>query len=193
MLRNNQAIAAASKTVASQTSLETSAMLQALPDLQLTAGVNSWLPGGEPNPGLSRDYTIGVGVVIPIFFPFNELQGIHAARKNRDAAETQYTSQQLQAISGLQTAYASLKATLKDLDTSERLVVPAAKASFDLTLLTYGLGKADYLILNESRKAWHDASRDMITKRQNAAQFYNQLTSQMGCDITKTEGPNVCK
>jgi len=193
MLRNNQAIAAASKTVASQTSLETSAMLQALPDLQLTAGVNSWLPGSEPNPGLSRDYTIGVGVVIPIFFPFNELQGIHAARKNRDAAETQYASQQLQAISGLQTAYASLKATLKDLDTSERLVVPAAKASFDLTLLTYGLGKADYLILNESRKAWHDASRDMITKRQNAAQFYNQLTSQMGCDITKTEGPNVCK
>jgi outer membrane protein TolC len=82
---------------------------------------------------------------------------------------------------------------LKDLDTSEKLVVPAAKESFDLTLLTYGLGKADYFIVNQSRQAWHEASKDMLTKRQNAAQLYNQLITQMGCDIAKTEGPNVCR
>jgi outer membrane protein TolC len=194
MLRNNHAVGAAQKVVDSQNALVTNSMLQALPDFQLTAGLNQWIPVGAPNgPNLTRDYTVGIGVVVPIFFPFNELQGVHAAQKSRGAAENQLSSQQLQAISALETAYTSLDAALKELDTSERLVVPAAKASFDLTLLTYGLGKADYLIVNQSRQAWHEASRDMLTKRQNAAQLYNQLITQMGCDIAKTEGPNVCK
>jgi outer membrane protein TolC len=171
----------------------TNASLQALPDLQLTGAINQWLPAGAPNPGVNRDYTLGIGIVVPIFFPFNELQGIHAAQKNRDAAENQFASQQLQATSLLQTAYTSLNAIIKDLDTSERLVVPAAKESFDLTLLTYGLGKADYLIVNQSRQAWHEAMRDMMNKRQNAAQLYNQLIIQLGCDIAKTEGPHACQ
>lgn len=86
-----------------------------------------------------------------------------------------------------------MKAALSVYETSEKLVVPAAKASYDLTLLTYGLGKADYFMLNQSRQAWHDAQRDMLTKRQSAAQFYNQVITLMGCDIAKTEGPNACK
>jgi outer membrane protein TolC len=194
MLKNNHAVTAAARVMDSQSALLTNSMLQALPDLQLFANLNEWIPAGAPNgPNVLRDYSMGVGVVIPIFFPFNELQGIHAARENLGAAENQFTSQQLQAIAALQTAYTSLNATLKDLDTSERLVVPAAKSSFDLTLVTYGLGKADYLIVNQSRQAWHEASRDMLTKRQTAAQLYNQLITQMGCDIAKTEGPNACK
>lgn len=193
MLKNNHAVAAAQSTLASQSALHTNAMLQALPDLQFTAGINQWLPGPAPNPTTPRDYTLGLAIVVPIFYPFNELQGVHAAGKNLAAAENQLTSQQLQAISGLQTAYTSLKATLKDLEMSEKLVVPAAKASYDLTLLTYGLGKADYFMLNQSRRSWHDSLRDVFTKRQSAAQFYNQLIAQMGCDIARTEGPNVCK
>lgn len=193
MLRNNQAIAAANRTLDSTAALSTNAMLQALPDFELSAGVNTWLPTPAPNQGVTKDYTVGITVAVPIFFAFNELQGIHVARKNEDAAQYQLESQKLQAISALQTAYTSLKATLLDLDASEKLVVPAAKESFDLTLLTYGLGKADYLIVNQSRQAWHEASRDMLTKRQSAALLYNQLITQMGCDIAKTEGAHVCK
>ena len=193
MLRNNQSVVGAQRNVDSNEALVTNADLQALPDLQLAAGINQWTPVGSPNgPTLSRDYSIIIGIQVPIFFAFNELQGIHAARARRGAAENQLTSQQLQSISALQTAYTSLKATLQELDTSERLVVPAAKASYDLTLMTYGLGKADYFMLNQSRQAWHDAERDMLTKRQNAAQFYNQLIAQMGCDIQRTEGPHAC-
>ena len=193
MLRNNQAVAAAQKTLESSQALVTNAALQALPDFQLTAGINFWQPAAEPNPGVSRDYSIGIGIAVPIFFALNELPGLKASQHDRGAAEYQLASQQLSAVSALETAYTSLKATLKDLDASERLVVPAAKASFDLTLLTYSLGKADYLMLFTSRKAWHDAERDMLTKRQTAAQIYNQLIAQMGCDISRTEGPYVCK
>jgi outer membrane protein, heavy metal efflux system len=192
MNKNSHAIAQAQRQVDSTGSLLTNAKLQMLPDLQLTGSVNDWLPASAPNQGTNQSYTIGVGIVVPIFFAFNELEGVHAAAHNNSAAEYQLTSQQLQGLSALQTAYTSLKATLKDLDASERLVVPAAKESYDLTLLTYGLGKSDYISLNQSRNAWHDAMRDMFTKRQNAAQFYNQLIAQVGCDISKTGGSNAC-
>jgi outer membrane protein len=194
MLRNNHTVAQFQYQADSANSLVTNAWLQGLPDLQLTLAVNNWLPVGAPNgPSITRDYTFGVGVVVPIFFPFNELQGAKAAEHTRGSADYQLNSQQLQATASLQTAYTSLRATLKDLDASERLVVPAAKAGYDLTLLTYGLGKADYFMLNQSRIAWHDSMKDLLTKRQSAAQLYNQLIAQMGCDIAKTEGPNVCK
>jgi len=193
MLKNNHSVSAAERQLDGTNALLNSARLQAFPDFQLSAGINKWKPASAPNQGVTRDYTIGIGVALPIFFPFNELTGIHAAEQNRAAAENQLSSQQLQAVSAMQTAYTSLQATLKDLEASEKLVVPAAKAAYDLTLLTYSLGKADYFMLNQSRKTWHDSMRDMLTKRQAAAQIYNQLIAQMGCDIAKTEGPYVCQ
>jgi outer membrane protein TolC len=193
MLRNSHAVGAAQKQFESSDSLVTNAALQALPDLQLSAAYNRWLPSSTPNPGSVSDVTIGIGIAVPIFFVFNELPGINAAQHDRAAAELQLTSQKLQATAALQTAFVSLKATLKDLDASQHLVVPAAKASFDLTMLTYGMGKADYLMLFQTRKALHDAERDMLNKQQNAAQFYNQVIAQLGCDIERTEGPYVCK
>jgi outer membrane protein len=139
MLRNNHVVGAATKQVDSQSALVTNSALQALPDLQLSAGINTWLPSGAPlGSDVTRDYTVGIGVVIPIFYPFNELQGLKAAQHNLGAAENQLTSQQLQAIASLQTAYVSLGAMLKDLETSEKLVVPAAKESYDLSPVRLG-------------------------------------------------------
>jgi len=71
-------------------------------------------------------------------------------------------------------------------------VVPAAKASYDLTLLTYSLGKADFFQLDVSRKAWFDSQKDLLTKKQSVAQFYNQFISEVGCDFSKSEGPHAC-
>ncbi len=194
MLRNNHSISIAQKQVESSRATLTNASLQALPDFQLSAALNEWVPSAAPNgSSVLRDYSFGIGLQIPLFFALNELPGIHAARHDLGAAEHQYSSAQLQAISALQTAYTSLKASLKAVDVSQRLVVPAAKASYDLTLLTYGLGKANYFMLVQARQAWHDAERDLLTKRQSAGQFYNQLIAQMGCDPKKSEGAYVCK
>lgn len=194
MSRNSHSIAQAKHQVQSSESLLTNAKLQALPDFQMTASVNNWTPTGSPNgPGTTQSYSVGVGIIVPIFLFFNELEGVKSAEHNNASSEYQLTSQEFQALNGLQTAYTSLNSTLKDLDASERLVVPAAKESFDLTLLTYGLGKADYFSLNQSRKNWHDAMRDLLTKRQAAAQLYNQLIAQVGCDISKSGGPHGCQ
>ena len=194
MLKNNHNVLGSAQQVQSSRSLLASASLMAFPDLQFTGAVNKWLPASAPITGVNRDYTVGIGITVPIFFPINELPAMRAAHQDLGAAEYQHTSQELQAISGLQSAYGGLKAALAELDASSRLVVPAAKAAFDLTLLTYSLGKADFFALNNSRKALHDANRDMLTKLQTAAQLYNQLIAQMGCDIQKPEGAsNACK
>jgi outer membrane protein TolC len=152
-----------------------------------------WNYGGNPIPGVTRDYNMGIGIAIPIFFPFNELAGMKAARRDVSNAEYQLESLRIQAVADLQTIYMSIQAAEREVDNLTRFVVPAAKASYELTLLTYSLGKADYFRLNESRRAWLDAERDLLTKRQNAAQLYNQLIAQVGCDFSRNEGPHACK
>jgi outer membrane protein TolC len=194
MLKNRHPLLSASKQVESSESALTGAYLSPFPDFQLTFAVNNWHePTAAPNPGLTRDYTLGIGVSVPIFLPLNEAQGIRAAQHDLSAAERQLESQKIQAIADLQTIYTSLSAANKALDSMSKFVVPAAKASYDLTLLTYSLGKADYFRLNDSRKSWHDAERDLLAKRQSAAQLYNQLIAQVGCDIGKAEGPHACQ
>ncbi len=193
MLKNRQLLLASQKQIESSESSLKNAYLAPFPDFQLTFAVNNWHePGSAPNPGLTRDYTIGIGVSVPIFFPLNEAPGIRAAQHDLSATERQFDSQRIQSVADLQTIYTSLNAAQKALESMKKFVVPAAKASYDLTLLTYSLGKADYFRLNEARRTWHDAERDLLAKRQSAAQLYNQLIAQVGCDIGKNEGPHAC-
>ena len=193
MSRNRHAIVAAEKAVDGSQSSLNNAILQPFPDLQLTAAVNNWLPAGAPNgPTVLRDYTIGFAVSVPLFFPFNELVGIHAAQTDLGNAEAQLDSARIQAVADLQTTYTSLIAADRELSGLEKLVLPAARESYSLTALTYSLGKADYFMLNQSRNTWLDSERQMLTKKQQVANLYNQLVDQVGCDITRTEGPHAC-
>ena len=193
LLRNRHLLQASQKQVESAQALLNNARLQPFPDLQLMGGINNWLPSGAPLSGILRDYSMSIGIAIPLFLPFNEIQGMKAASHDLLAAENQLESQRLQAVSDLQTTFTSLNAAQKELDGMVRLVVPAAKASYDLTLMTYSLGKADYFVLNQSRQSWVSSEKDLLTKRQSVAQLYNQLIAQVGCDITKTEGPHACQ
>ena len=54
---------------------------------QLSGALNVYnIPSAQPSPGLTRDYSVGLAVTIPVFFPFNELSSIQAAARTRDAA-----------------------------------------------------------------------------------------------------------
>lgn len=68
MLRNNHSVAAASRAVDGSNALVMNASLSPLPDIQLVAGLNFWLPAPAPNPGVTRDYTFGIAVAVPISF-----------------------------------------------------------------------------------------------------------------------------
>ena len=151
------------------------------------------IPSAQPVSGISRDYSVGIGVAIPIFLPFNELSSIQAAARDRDSAEATEEAQRLQALADLQTAHTAFQSALRTIENYTTIVLPAAKASYDLTLTTYSLGKADYFILNEARKNWVQAQKDLLAKKVSAAQLLNQITQEIGCDITNPEGsPNVC-
>jgi outer membrane protein TolC len=193
MLKNKHLLLASDHQVEAAQSNLTLANLQAFPDLQLTTGMNVWnsVPG-SPIPGVLRTYNFGIGIAIPLFFPFSELSGIKAARQDLMSADYQAQASRLQAIADLQTTYTGLQAAQKELKNLDALVVPAAKASYDLMALTYSLGKSDFFRLNDSRKSWFDSQRALLTKKQNEAQLYNQFIQNVGCDFSKTEGPHAC-
>lgn len=193
MLKNQHSLLAAQHQVEASQSALTLASLQPLPDLQLMTALNIWNSGaGSPIPGVTRDYAFGIGVSVPLFFPFNELTGIKAAEKDLSNADYQVESQRLSSIANLQTLYTSLKASQTETENLSKIVVPAAKASYDLMLLTYSLGRADFFRLNDSRKSWFDSQRQLLAKKQEAAQLFNSFIQGVGCDFTKNEGPHAC-
>ncbi|MBI3556870.1 MAG: TolC family protein [Deltaproteobacteria bacterium] len=193
MLRNRHQLKSGQSQLEATQSNLTAAMLSPLPDLQLTGGLNIYhVATAGPVPGVERDYSLGIGIAVPIFFPFNELSGIQAATRDRDAAEAQAESQRLSAVADLQTAYTSFQSAQKSIDNFLGLVLPAAKASYELTLTTYSLGKADYFILNEARKTWTQAQKDMLAKQVATAQLFNQIVQQVGCDSNSEGGPDGC-
>jgi outer membrane protein TolC len=193
MLKNSHNILGADHQVEAAESALTLASLQPLPDFQLMTSVNVWnTTQGPPISGVTRDYTFGIGIAVPLFFPFSQLTGIKAARKDVAVADFQDQSQKLTSIANLQTTYTSFRAAQKETDNLSKLVVPAAKASYDLTLLTYSLGRGDFFQLGVSRKAWFDSQKDLLAKKQSVAQFYNQFITEVGCDFAKREGPHAC-
>lgn len=194
MLHNRHQLKSARRLVQASEAALTNATLQPFPDLQLTGGLNIYnTPSAEALPGVARTYMLGVGIAIPVFFPFNELSGIQAASRDRDASEEAEESARLQALADLQTAYTGFLSAQRSIDNSVKLVLPAAKASYDLTLTMYSLGKADYFVLNGARATWIQAEQDMIGRLVSSAQLYNQIVQQVGCDVTSKEGPNVCQ
>lgn len=150
------------------------------------------LPSAQPVVGVSRDYTVGLALSVPIFFPLNELSGIHAALRDRDAAELQEEAQKTSAVGDLQLAYIKFEAAERQRANLERIVIPAAKASYDLTIKSYSMGRADYLRLNDTRSNWIQSQKDDLNLLLTSAQLYNQITQQVGCDFSRQEGPHAC-
>jgi cobalt-zinc-cadmium efflux system outer membrane protein len=169
------------------------ASLAPFPDFQLSGAMNIYhLPAAQPIPDVSRDYSFGVGVAVPIFFPINELSGIHAANRDRDAAERQLESQRFSALADLESAVIKFETNERQKRDLVQLVLPAAKASYELTLKSYSLGRADYLRLNDARQNWINSQKDYLDKLSNGAQLYNHITQQVGCDLARREGPHAC-
>ena len=120
----------------------TNALLSPFPDLQITADLNQYqLSSAAPVPGLTRSYSIGVGLVIPIFFPFNELSGIRSARMDLSAAEFAEESARVTLVSELQDQYTKFQSAKIIFKNAEQFVLPAARANYTLSLRAFEAGK----------------------------------------------------
>jgi outer membrane protein TolC len=169
------------------------ASLSALPDLQMTGNMNLYhLPDSQNIEGVNRTYSVGISLVIPIFFPLNDLSNIHAARKERDAAIYKEEAERVSSMADLQSLvvkYQGLKRQKKNLET---YVLPATKASYDLTVKAYSLGSVDYLKLNAARETWIESEKEFFQKILAAAEIYNQITQQIGCDLAHKDSFHAC-
>ena len=194
MIKNRHAIQAAQFQVsASNTNVLLSGM-QVLPDIQFTASMNLYrVASSQPDSTLSRDYSLGLQFNIPLFFAVNELNTYRASRSDRASVEYQADSVRLQAIADLKSNYTLFQAAYRNLEDIERFLAPATKASYDLVLKSYSLGKADYLRLSDARNSWIETQKDEINKRSDLAQAFNNITLIVGCDFRNKDGPHACQ
>jgi cobalt-zinc-cadmium efflux system outer membrane protein len=172
----------------------TGALLAPLPDFQLSLAYNDYhIDSAAPVIGLNRSYSVGVGISIPIFFPFNELSGIKSARMDLQAAEFAEESARISVISDLQNLYTHFESAKRLLQSTEDFVVPAAKANYTLTLKTFEAGKLDYLKLLDARKNWIQSQRDLLDHQKELAETISQIVLEVGCDWTREGVPHACK
>jgi cobalt-zinc-cadmium efflux system outer membrane protein len=160
------------------------ALLSPLPDFQLSASMNDYhIPSAQPITGVSRDYSVAITVTIPLFFPFNELNGIRAAKKDHETAYAQYESTRANSFAELETTYTRFEAAKRELDSLERFLLPSVRAGYELTIKSFSLGKADYLRVADARRNLIQAEKDKVQKELSMALLYIQLTQDVGCEL----------
>jgi cobalt-zinc-cadmium efflux system outer membrane protein len=171
----------------------TAAILSPFPDFQLNGAMNIYhVDNAAPVPGLNKSYTLGVGIVIPIFFPFNELSGIRSAKMDLSAAEFTEESARVNLISDLQNLYTKLESSRRLYKNTEEYVVPAAKANYTLSLKAFEIGRLDYLKLLDARKSWIQSQRDLLDHKKDLAEIVNSITLEVGCDWSRKGVPHAC-
>ncbi|MGZ3773628.1 MAG: TolC family protein [Pseudobdellovibrionaceae bacterium] len=176
-------------------SMVLNARLTPLPDFQFTAGMNNYInSNAAPVSGLTRDYLMGVSITIPLFYPLSDLQALRSAKADLETAETRVRATEMSAISDLMSAYTNFTSTAKEIKQLSDIVLPAAKASYQLTLSAYSMGRADFLRLNDARSTYIQSEKDFINKKKSLAQIYVQLLQTVGCDFNSKEtGPHSCE
>ncbi len=185
------------KAAAAQRHSAESALKQAkmspLPDFQLSGQVNNYHAPAESNvPGYRKTYGFMGGITVPIFYPASEHYGIKAARRDLEVAKYQERTQYLSSVSDLHIAISTLKTTQNQIHNYTHLVIPAAKANYELVLTSYSLGKLDYLRLNDARQSWLQAQQDYVAKLLEGAKLFNTIVQQLGCDPSGREGAYAC-
>jgi outer membrane protein TolC len=194
MLANSAKLKAASHQTQAAESALSNAKMAALPDFQFTAGVNVYyVPTAAPVTDQARDYNLGVGIAIPLFFPLNEMSQIRSAKKDLESMKYQETSNTMNAIANLRALVTQFKALLIQRESLKEHVVPMNKASYELTLKSYSYGKADYLLLKDARQNWYESQRTYYGSILDSAKVYNQILLQVGCDFTGRSTQYVCK
>lgn len=193
MKKNRSTLKSQDHQVESLKNSLTYSSLQGLPDFQFTTGVTQWnRPEAAPISGLTRDYNFGITITIPLFLPMNEWQGIKSAQADLENAENKRKALLAQSISDLSNAYVAYKASIDELERLTKVILPAARASYQLTLSSYSNGKTDFLRLNEARSTFLQTEKDIIVKRKKINQSYVELLQAVGCEFIKKDGPHAC-
>lgn len=192
LLSNRPQLRALNYQTQSAKSLLNLSSLSLFPDIQISAAMNNYHVIAASPLSVSRTYTVGVSLNIPIFSPFNEIPGIEAARKDYSTAVLNEESAKYTILSDLQNISSSYSANKKLYESSKNIVLPAALANYQLAMKSYELGKLNYLNLLDARKSWLQSERDVLDHKRLLAEGINQITLSIGCVWTRKGVPHAC-
>ena len=72
------------------------------------------------------------------------------------------------------------------------LVLPMNQASYELSLRSYALGKADYFRLKDSRQQLIDGKKSYWGGIEDQVKRFTQIVMLVGCDFRNAGGPYAC-
>jgi cobalt-zinc-cadmium efflux system outer membrane protein len=163
------------------------AEMSLLPDFQLIAGTTYYdTPEASPLSsvgGSTHTYFGGVQMSVPLWFLFDQRQGIASASRDRAAAEANLQTILNQSKITLDATLDTIEAARKKIDNYQQHLMPLAEQSLTLAIINYGVGKIDFQTLSDTATMRRNTKRDFQTALVNYLTAYTTLGQLIGEDL----------
>jgi cobalt-zinc-cadmium efflux system outer membrane protein len=187
MITNRPEIAAAQHTRDASEKTRTLAWMSLLPDFQFYLGTTYYnVPGATPFSNTTNDnhtYMVGVQLVIPIWGLLNERENIISANGELAVAEANVSSLYLQSKITLENSLQTLAATRSKLENYKLHLLPLAKQTLDLALVSYSSNKIDFQTLTGAANTWRQTRRDFYALIVSYLTTYFSVGQLIGEDL----------
>jgi cobalt-zinc-cadmium efflux system outer membrane protein len=149
----------------------TLAQLEYAPDYTLGFGFDHWLIGSfAPSPNHTEDWNFSISFNLPLFF-WAKNEDIARARKDLDAAREDLESIRTQTAGQVTSLYRQVLRSRETAVLYRDTLIPLAHQAFEVELVAYQGGKADFTTLISTFRQQSDA-------RSTYLQAVNQLLAQ---------------
>lgn len=149
LLSKSPSLRAFDARIRAASSRVTVAQMAALPDFTLNAGTNNL--GG---------FAGGVQLTIPLWYFFNEQEGIDSAKKDRLVTEAQLEVQKRTLLLAFESRLNVLESQWQKLQTYKTRTIPTAERAYQVALRNYRFGKVDFATLTNATNNFINARID---------------------------------
>ncbi|MEI7973016.1 MAG: TolC family protein [Bdellovibrio sp.] len=193
-LKNNLDLKATESFAKSSQLMVSATRLEAFPDFTFSAGIQAYNePNAQAIPGVNRDFNFGISTSIPLFFPWSEWSKLQANKKDALSWDYEYQKKKLEIrtlITRLVGEYETHRSQLKSMIEN---IIPLNRASYEISLRTYSIGKSDYLRLKDAHESYLEALKRVLEMELTTAQSQQDLLLAVGCDFLRRSPVYVCQ
>ncbi|HEY6394813.1 MAG TPA: TolC family protein [Candidatus Binataceae bacterium] len=152
----------------SQTAIDL-ARMEYLPDLTLGFQFDNYLIASfAPKPSQTQDYSVAIGLNLPIFFWLKQKEDVERAQYNLEAARYDLGSIRTQTAAAVTALYRSMQFSYETALLYRDSLIGLAHQDFEVALIAYQSGKIDFTTLSAALRRGYDARVNYL---QSANQF----------------------
>jgi outer membrane protein TolC len=191
--KNQPALKASQQNIHAAEVGQTGASLEFLPDFQLSLFTTQNVRyEARNNSSLAQDYSMIISATVPIFFFVEQRKRTQIAARDLGIAENSALALKLTVISDLRSLFQSYTVSRKKFVNYQTSILPAFKSSYELSLKDYAAGKIDYVRLQENRRSWVNATKEVFDTEFNLYQVLGDIRARLGCILGASDTRYGC-